>query len=126
MIIQMKTVQGKKGETVCYSIPNFAYNEASSSLSWDTFRFYTPEGILDEGGYKYFEVEEDEVLVERDMSLNKALFVIAKSTGVEAIEIYEGTSANISMGLEGDIIITGYIPADTGVEIQVEYKEVTG
>jgi hypothetical protein len=126
MIITKKTVQGKKGETVCYSIPNFQWNVATSTISWDTFKFYTPAGELVEEGYKYFQVEANAVLIERDTSLNKTLIVIAKSTGVEALEIYEGITETINVGLEGDIIITGIIPANTGIEIQVEYKEVIG
>jgi len=125
MIITPKTVKGTKGETVCYTIPNFRFNEGTSTLAWDSFTFYTPAGsLVDSAGYKYFVVEGAEVLIERDSSLNKILLIIVRNTGIEAIECFEGTSTTINVGLEGDIICTGIIPYDPSLEIQVEYKEV--
>lgn len=126
MIIIPKTVKGTKGETVCYTIPNFRWNESTSTLAWDSFIFYTPAGsMVDKASYKYFVVEGAEVLVERDSSLNKTfLIIVRKDTGIEALEVFEGNSTTINIGLEGDIICTGFIPADPAVEIQIEYKEV--
>ncbi|MCP5053369.1 MAG: hypothetical protein GY940_39760, partial [bacterium] len=55
MILNKNTVQGKKGETVCYTMPGFQFDDSDNNLKWDAFRFYTPEGdITDEEGHRYF------------------------------------------------------------------------
>ena len=44
MILNRHTIKGKKGETVCYALPNFRFDSSDNKLKWDAFRFYTPEG----------------------------------------------------------------------------------
>jgi hypothetical protein len=128
MILNKHTIKGKKGETVCYTLPNFRFDSSDNKLKWDAFRFYTPEGNqTDDQGFKYFDVPGDEVLIERDDTLNKELLIIVtKDQGTEVVEILEGAETEaITIGLEGDIAASGFIPADPGEEISINYKEVT-
>lgn len=126
MIFNKHTITGKKGETVCYTMPNFRYDSEDNKLKWDAFRFYTPLGQLsDEEGNMYFDVSSDEVLIERDDTLNKTNLIKVTNEGVEVIEILEGAQMEeIIIGLEGDIVCTGFIPVDTAEEITIDYKEV--
>ncbi len=122
------TIQGKKGVTVCYTIPNFRFDDDAKQLKWDAFRFHTPEGDKkDADGFQYFDVPADYVPIQRDDQLNKQLLVITTlKKGVEALEIYQGaTPEPITIGLEGDIIATGIIPSDPNRDIIIDYKEVT-
>ena len=122
------TIYGKKGSTVSYSIPNIRFDNDESKIKWDSFRFYTPKGDkVDTDGFKYFDVPEDEVAIIRDDDLNKMLIIIATvDQGIEAIESFEGEeSETITIGLEGDIIISAVIPTSLENEIIVDYKEVT-
>jgi len=126
MTLNKHTIEGKKGETVFYTMPNFRYED--NKLKWDAFRFYTPEGNqTDDEGFKYFDVPGDETLIGRDDTLNKELMIIVtKDQGTEIVEILEGAEMEeITIGLEGDIVCTGYIPAAVGEEITINYKEVT-
>jgi hypothetical protein len=128
MILNKHTIRGKKGSTVCYSLPNFHFDSNDNHLKWDDFRFYTPVGeSMDEEGFRYFDVPADEVLVERDDMLAKDLMIIAtQDEGVEVIETLEGAEGEvITIGLEGDVIISGTIPAVDEEEVVIDYKEVT-
>jgi hypothetical protein len=128
MILNKHTIRGKKGSTVCYTIPNFHFDINDNHLKWDDFRFYTPLGeSMDEEGFRYFDVPADEVLIERDDTLTKDLIIIAtQEEGVEVIETLEGAEGEvITIGLEGDIIVSGTIPASEEEEITIDYKEVT-
>ncbi|NIM11528.1 MAG: hypothetical protein GTO45_16530 [Candidatus Aminicenantes bacterium] len=128
MILNRHTIKGKKGETVCYTLPNFRFDSSDNKLKWDAFRFYTPEGNqTDDDGFKYFDVPGDEALIERDDTLNKELMIIVtKDQGTEVVEILEGAETEaIVIGLEGDIVAAGFIPADAAEEITIDYKEVT-
>lgn len=128
MFLEKKTIKGEKGKTVCYSIQNLRFDSSDNRIKWDTFRFYTPEGNeIDSQGFNYFDVPADEVLIERDDTLNKYIMIIVtKDTGTELLEIYEDAEMEaVTIGLEGDIIVYGFIPADTATEITISYKEVT-
>jgi hypothetical protein len=128
MILNKHTIKGKKGETVCYTLPNFRFDSSDNKLKWDAFRFYTPEGNqTDDDGFKYFDVPGDDALIERDDTLNKELMIIVtKDEGTEVVEILEGAETEpITIGLEGDIVAAGFISADAAEEITIDYKEVT-
>ncbi|NIR04220.1 MAG: hypothetical protein GTN82_02205 [Candidatus Aminicenantes bacterium] len=128
MIINKQITREKKGKTVCYTLSNFRYDDSDSKLKWDAFKFYTPVGNqVDDQGFHYFDVLGDEVLIERDDTLNKGIEIkVISNEGVEVIEIYEGAETEaIIIGLEGDIIVSGSIPADLQAEIIIDYKEVT-
>lgn len=126
MILNKHTIKGKRGKTVCYFLPNFRY-DINDKLKWDSFRFYTPEGDqTDDEGFKYFDVPGEEILLQRDVNLNKILMIIiTKNEGTEILEIYEGAEMELlSVGLEGDIVVSGFIPSDPQQEISINYKEV--
>jgi hypothetical protein len=120
-------IKGKKGETVCYTLTNFRFDNNDNKLKWDSFKFYTPAAVqIDEQGFAYFDVPGDEISIERDPELNKKLIIkITISSGTEAIEILEGAESEpISIGKEGDIVASGFIPADTTKEITIDFQEV--
>ncbi len=128
MIVNKHTINGKLGSTVCYTLPNIRFDNSDNCLKWDSFRFYTPEADkIAENGFAYFDVPADQVLIERDESLNKHLLVfITKSQGIEAIELLQGAeNESNNFGLEGDIVISVTIPAVQNEEIIINYKEVT-
>jgi hypothetical protein len=124
MLFSKKIIHGIKGKTVCYSINNI--RDETGYLKFDGFAFFTPFGSQqDQEGYKYFDVPADQILVERDESLDKTLLIKVTESIVEAIEIYDGAEFEpINIGLEGDIVAMIYIPSDSGKDIEVEYKEV--
>jgi hypothetical protein len=128
MKMEKMMIKGKKGHTVCYSLPNFRFDSETNQLKWDAFSFYTPLGeLLDEDGFRYFNVPAEELLIQRDDNLDKELVVmITKENGIEAVEILQGAIPDsINIGIEGDIVLSGFIPADTNEEIVFHYKEVT-
>jgi hypothetical protein len=128
MVLTKNTVKGKKGKTVSYTLPNLRFDITDNKLKWDAFRFHTPEGNqTNNEGFKYFDVPADEVLIERDDTLNKQLIIkITRDSGTEAIEILEGAEIEaIIIGLEGDVVAAGFIPANLEEEIIINYKEVT-
>lgn len=121
-----KTIKGKKGETVCYSISNFRFE--NGSICWDTFNFYTPTGTqLDGEGNAYFVVPTISETIQRDDTLDKEVLIkVTQTEGIEIIEILDGAVyPSISIGLEGDIVCKAYVPTDPQESIQIEYKEVT-
>lgn len=119
------TITGKKGKTVNYS-PQFQENE--NALSWESFRFYTPVGgAVDAQGFNYYDVPAGQVQIEREEIPKTLLIIVTQERGVEAMEIYQGAEATMEpviIGLEGDIIATGRIPADVQEEILIQFKEV--
>ena len=124
----MIRIAGKKGETVCYSIPALEITETTDgiNLKWAAFRFYTPEGNLVDEGYKYFEVEALNETLYRE-TIAKEFKILIKTGGIYLIEKYLGTQEIepiIIEGLEGDIVLTGIIPANQAETISIEYKEV--
>lgn len=126
MTMNSVTIKGEKGLTVFYTINNI--REESGALKWDSFRFYTPVGTnIDEAGFKYFTVPVGEVVITRDDSLAIELKVkVTQAGGVEVFEVYEGVGHNLTVGKDGDIIITGEIPPVGSIEdIQIVYKEVS-
>ncbi len=127
--LKKKTIIGTYNFTVVYTINNFRVD--GNYIKWDSFKFYTPEGTLTENetGYKYFNVSTEEYLLERHPLLHKNLLIkVDETNGLMAIEVEEGSNGEmIEFGLEGDIIITGYIPSTSnGSDIEIQYKEVTG
>lgn len=124
-MISKTIIIGKKGKTVIYS-PQLQVYE--NTLSWEGFRFYTPVGgAVDTAGFHYFDAPAGEILLEREELSKTLLLIITQERGVEALEIYQGAEAemdSIVIGLEGDIVATGYIPADPNVEISISFKEV--
>lgn len=128
MILKKHTIQGRKGKTVCYSLPNFRYDGSDNKLKWDAFRFYTPLGhIADNEGFRFFNVMGEQILLRRDERFNKELNVrITQERGIEVFDVPEGTETDsFATGLEGDVVITAFIPADPDDEITVDYIEVT-
>ncbi len=129
--LEKQIIIGKKGLTVVYSMANFRFDTSDNKLKWDQFRFYTPEGdsteTVDSIEYKFFTVSAEEYLLERHASLNKILMIsTAVGSPTKAIEIEDGAAGEqIVLGLEGDIIISGHIPTDPTVDIEIKYKEVT-
>lgn len=127
MILNKHVIRGKKGKTVCYSLPGFRFDTSDNKLKWEAFRFYTPLGeSIDDNGYNYFDVPADEALIEREYDLNKEMdILVTKDNGVEILEILAGAEMEgINIGLEGDIVASGYIPSSTHQEIVFDYKEV--
>jgi hypothetical protein len=124
-MLNKHTIRGKKGETVYYTIPNFTLED--SIIKWDPFKFYTPVGDQTEDGFTYFNVPSEQILIERDDTLDKEfIIIITKDQAVEFIEILEGAeSGTIQIGLEGDIVASGFIPANPAEEINIDYKEVS-
>ena len=120
--------KGTKGSTVCYKLNNIRIE--SGVLKWDPFPFYTPLGDqTDESGFKYFDVPAKEyVIPDRDPSVDMEIVIkVTKDGGVEPSAPIVGADIQpISLGLEGDVIVMGYIPADTNIEIEITPREVTG
>ncbi len=127
MDVRKSLINGRKGETVCFTIKNFIVHSENSSINWNEFRFYTPVGEeVDSEGYKYFEVPAGNISVVRDEILNKTILVIAEQNNSRVLEILEGAEMEIiNLELEGDIVAIANIPADASEEIVVVYKEVT-
>ncbi len=128
MILNQHTIRGIKGKTIFYSLPNFRYDTDDHLLKWDAFKFYTPVGELtDEEGFHFFDVPAEEILIGRDDQLNKEMLIMVdQSQGVTVLESMEGAVWDpITIGLEGDVIASGYIPCDPQKEIVIDYKEVT-
>jgi hypothetical protein len=121
-------IRGKKGKTVCYKLENLRFGPNDNKLKWDAFRFYTPEGEqTDEEGFTYFDVPDDEFLILRDELLNKEFVIlVSKDEGVEFVEVIEDADMeSFSIGLEGDIVASGFIPTNPDEEIVIDYKEVS-
>ena len=128
----LKRIAGKKGKTVCYTLQNLEITEGTSiNIKWDSWRFYSPEGNLTEPetDFKYFEVQALNEVITRE-SIDKEILIAVKyetESTINVIERYLGSIEEIPFtlnGMEGDIVLTGIIPADPEQEIQVEYKEV--
>jgi hypothetical protein len=120
------TIRGKKGDTICYTCSNLRLDDGK--IKWDAFRFYTPVGtLIDDDGYKYYDVPADEVPIQRDPMLKiELIIVVTQNSGVEAYEVPVGAEGGIGpIGLEGDIIVTAVIPSAPDEEIICDYKEVT-
>lgn len=121
-------IKGKKGVTICYEINNIRIE--SGVLKWDSFPFYTPIGDqTDENGDKFFVVPAKEyVIPNRDSEVDIEFNIkVTKDGGVEPSAYFVGAAIQpIILGLEGDVIVTGYIPANTSIEIEITPKEVTG
>ena len=122
--ITISQVKGKKGTTVVFSIPNAPIT--GNLLTWDSFRFYTPEGNQEENGIKYVEVSGDEVDLSRDPELYKEIFVYALFGTITARGFFEGENISLpEFGLNGDILFIIRIPSEEkGGEIKVEQREV--
>ncbi len=126
MKLTKHSIKGIPGITICYTLPNIRID--GDFLKWDAFRFYSPEGTKkDEKEGLYFDVPAEEILIQRDTVLDKELIIcVSLSEGVEVIEILEGADRpEIQFSTTGDIIISGYIPANTAKEVSVNFKEVS-
>ena len=128
MIVKKQIIRGRMGRTVCYSMPNFRFDRSDNKIKWDAFRFYTPLGnIADSEGTRFFNVMGGAIPVHRDRWVNKQLFVkITRNRGIETFQVPGYAKINSRAAtLEGDIVVTIFIPTDPGEEITVLYKEVT-
>ena len=132
MVINLteKVINGSYNSTVVYTIENFRL-EGTDNIKWDGFKFYTPDGSLVEAEtkYKYFDVSSELYPIERHATLGKTLIIkVDEANGLMAQEIEDGAKgADFSMGTEGDVIITGYIPSTKdGSDIEIQYKKVIG
>jgi hypothetical protein len=126
MIITTRTIRGAKDKTVCYTIP---WVQTETAIAWPEWRLYTPEGpeVELETGLRYIHVEAGSVELARDAELDKDCLLLVTAAGVELVEILEGAQVDpIAGGLEGDIVATATIPADTAAPITVTIKEVVG
>lgn len=126
MIITTRTIRGAKGKTVAYSIP---WTQTETAIAWPEWRLYTPEGpeVEPETGHRYIPVDAGSVGFSRDAELDKDCLLLVTAAGVELVEILEGAQVDpISVGLEGDIVATATIPADTTAPVVVTIKEVVG
>lgn len=124
MNITKTTIKGIKGKTIIYS-PQFQGN--GNILTWNGFRFYTPVGTSADIEGKYFEVPAGQVTIEREEITKTQLIIVRQNQDVEVLEIYQGAEADMEpviIGLEGDIICVGRIPADPVEEITIQFKEV--
>ncbi len=126
--LRKHTVHSQKGKGVVYTLTNIRFDQKDNKLKWDAFRFYTPPGNLtDDDGYKYFEVGAEEYLLERGLKNKRLIIKVDMYNGLNAIECDSDAERDgIIMGLEGDIIIRGFIPADAGRDITIDYMEVLG
>jgi hypothetical protein len=120
-MIEKKTIKGIKGVTLCYTICNPRLE--GNLLKWDAFRFYTPSGNMDDGD-KYYDIPAENVSLEQDSILSKKLQVIVLEGNIDVVELLEGAqrAAPLQIGLNGDVIITAYIPSQG--DIIVTYKEI--
>lgn len=125
------SIKGKKGKTVCYTFNLEITENTIINIKWEPWRFYTPEGNLveAESGCKYFEVQALNEDFNRE-TIDKEILIGVKyetESTINVIERYQGSQEENPFqiyGLEGDIVLTGIIPADPEQEIQIEYKEV--
>jgi len=134
-------ITGNANNTVLYSIENLRFDSVDNKLKWDEFKFYSPNGNYVDDGFqyldsktgenatksvKYFNVAAGEYLIQRHASLNKIFLIkMAASTGVEIIEIMEGSSfPTIEIDKDGDITIYGEITSDINDDVNISYKEV--
>jgi len=116
-------INGVQGKTIFYSFNNIRID--GYYLKFDSFKFYTPKGNLDDGdGYKYFVVPADEISIIRDTIDRTIELRITQNAGVEACIIYPGNTMNEELNNDGDYVCSIYIPADTELDIEVKYKEV--
>jgi len=125
MTITKSQVKGHKGTTVVFSIPNTV--TAGNILSWDSFRFYTPEGTQqDENGNKYFSIPAEQVEITRDPVLYKELFIYVLNGLITAKCFFESESITLpEFGLYGDILFIIRMPPEIEKEIIIEQREVT-
>lgn len=123
MLIVKIQIKGKKGETIVYSIP---IQQQGDTLIIGDFRFWTPLGILEENGHKYFEIQGDSILVERDLDLDREIHVIYTAVdGLLAMGFFENEEITLpNFDMSGDDLITIKIPKNPAIEILVEVKEV--
>lgn len=118
MIINKHTLIGKQGETVIYS---FDVIENGNQIIIRNLNFNSPVGELigDE------DIIIDLVREEVDKHLQVEVYVDDREDDIIVKEIYITAEVEpVIIGLEGDIILTGYIPSDTNQEITINYKEV--
>jgi len=119
MIINKHTIKGVKGQTVIYS---FNVIENNGNIVIKNLHFESPIGFLD--------IDEDFVIdltrEEIDKIINVKVFVDNREYPIEIEEIYIGAERDEVevIGLEGDIVLSIYIPADETQEIIIDYKEV--
>ena len=119
MIINKHIIKGVKGVTVIY---NFDVIENTDNVVMRNLHFESPIGMLD--------IKEDIIInlirEEIDKIINVKVFVDSREYPVEIEEIYEGAEKEEVevIGLEGDIVLSIYIPADETQEIIIDYKEV--
>jgi len=126
VILIPRVIKGQKGKTVIYKLENFRFDE-DNKLKWDNFKFYTPVGDKVENGFNYFDVPGGEILIERESDLDKyVMIVIRKEEGIEWYEEFDGASggADLSIGIEGDMVVIGFIPADENENVEIMVKEV--
>jgi len=124
--LNKRTVKNVIGKGIVYSFKNFHADENDNKIKWDNFKFYTPLGNLtNANGRRYFEVEAEEYVIERGTISKRFIIKVDKENGLEAIEWdIDSTREGIRMGLEGDIIVRGFIPSDPTQEITIVYMEV--
>jgi hypothetical protein len=124
MGIIKNTIKGHKGTTVVFSIPNATIT--GNLLTWETFRFYTPEGNQDENGNKYFAIPAEQVDISRDPELYREIFVFCQEGQITAKGYYEGENIALpDFGLKGDMLfIIRMPPEENGNEIKIEQREV--
>ena len=120
MNIEKKTIKGKKGITVIYTLKNFVITEIPKGINikWEPFTFYSPKGNFSVPG-----ISEN---IFRDDTLDKTIFVIvSKTNGIEIIEVFEDSEdPGIVIEAEGDIVAFFMFPAYIKKKISGVYKEV--
>ena len=123
MNILKKIISGCKGKTVFYSVPDVKIE--NDTLLFGAFRFFTPAASLqDTEGNFYFDVPGDSVSVWRE-ACDYDLFVRVQEAGTEAVKVYNGYEPeHHDDGLEGDVIIHAFVPADLSSNIEVIHKEI--
>jgi len=129
MSVNNSMIKGKKGCGVVYKVENFAFDEDNETISFDAYRFYTPIAELEDSeGFKYFDVDEDLIPLERDDTFNTYFYLIVRTTGngvTEYFPVLEPADFDIRLGIEGDIVCLGFIPTDPNEAISITLKEVT-
>lgn len=117
MIIKKHTIKGIKGQTVLYT---YEVEELENVIKIQNLFFLSPAGEI--------QIDEIQVELEReelDKYLEVRVFVDKREYPVEILEVYASAEVETEfIGVEGDVILTAFIPADENQEILIDYKEV--
>ena len=118
----------QKGKGVYYQIPNLRYEEQTSLLKFDSFKFFTPAGDLRDGeGFYFFQVQADEIPIERDTTYNKEIFVIINRGTVDYYPVFlhsDAVGLSLKLGQDSELMAKINIPVNGEIIIEFFESEV--